>query len=67
MDILTGKSKIDFMGLRWYAYVFSAILIGASLFTLMAVVVLLSFRAIFNKLDRGQREMDEELRKQGVR
>ena len=43
------------------------VLIGASIFTLMAVVVLLSFRAIFNKLDRGQREMDEELRKQGVR
>ena len=42
------------------------VLIGASIFTLMAVVVLLSFRAIFNKLDRGQREMDEELRKHGV-
>ena len=41
--------------------------IGAAIFTTFGVVVLLVFRAVFSKLDRDQREMDEELKRQGVR
>lgn len=41
--------------------------IGAAVFTVFGLIVLLVFRAVFSKLDRDQREMDEELKKYGMR
>ena len=40
--------------------------IGVAIFIVLGIVVLLAFRSVFRKLDRGQAAMDEELRKQGV-
>ena len=43
------------------------VLIGVTLFTALGISVLLAFRAIFRKLDRGQEEMDRELKQEGFR
>jgi hypothetical protein len=40
--------------------------IGVAIFVVFGIIVLLAFRSIFRKLDRGQVVMDEKLRQYGV-